>query len=121
MSSIKVQTYHDSKRSPYLPLHDQCPSYRSGCTLRRVNRHCRGLGADSESKYKTRDEKILPRLNNAFPNGSHSRNKTRHEDGPTSAEDMVQRLGHPTAKNGTREIRSPHDETSDVVDFTLAA
>ena len=95
---------HDPERGPHLPHHDERAADDGRGALGGVDGHRRGFGADAEAEDEAGDEEVLPGVGDALPDAGGEGDEGGDEDGPATAEVLVERGGQPAAEDTTAEL-----------------
>ena len=89
--------------------HKRTPNNRRRA-LRRIYRHRRALGPNTEAEDKARDEEVLPGVGDALPDAGREREEGGDEDRAAAAEPFVQRGGEPAAEDAAAELHGKEKE-----------
>ena len=81
-----------SKCRPELPTHDQSATYKRRRIFCRVNGHRAPFTAHPDTEQQTTDEELLPCLGARRTDDREEAEDAGEEDGPASAEPVVERI-----------------------------
>lgn len=112
---VGTKAEKDAKGGPHLPTHHQPTTDGGGAVFGGVNGNHGRLTAHPHTQEQTCHEELLPRLGAPGPDDGEETEDGRDEDGASSAEIVVQRVGAPATEEGRGDIRRRIDQTDEPI------